>query len=174
LTLEKKIFAYGKIWHILHISRNFSTLNSLYLHLLVYYKYMLNFQWGLFCKLGFGVRFFKLLHIKLDMNFLFTCTIGCVIYHFMCWCRSLSESWSAPINPPKYRKQTIMKLVEELEVKDTNHGYLPPYRPLVVARTYKPQQWLYFVGCDSKCAKFTRPSKCRWGGLQMARGLGVS
>jgi hypothetical protein len=26
-----------------------------------------------------------------------------------------------------------MKLVEELEVKDTSHGYLPPYRPLVVA-----------------------------------------
>jgi hypothetical protein len=24
-----------------------------------------------------------------------------------------------------------MKLVEELEVKDTNHGYLPPYRPLL-------------------------------------------
>jgi hypothetical protein len=28
-----------------------------------------------------------------------------------------------------------MKLVEELEVKDTSHGYLPPYRPLVVAHT---------------------------------------
>jgi hypothetical protein len=26
-----------------------------------------------------------------------------------------------------------MKLVEELEVKDTSHGYLPPYGPLVVA-----------------------------------------
>jgi hypothetical protein len=28
-----------------------------------------------------------------------------------------------------------MKLVEELKVKDTSHGYLPPYRPLVVAHT---------------------------------------
>jgi hypothetical protein len=28
-----------------------------------------------------------------------------------------------------------MKLVEELEVKDTNRGYLPPYRPLVIAYT---------------------------------------
>jgi len=36
----------------------------------------------------------------------------------------------------EFQKQTIMKLVEELEVKDTSRGYLPPYRPLVVA--YKP------------------------------------
>jgi hypothetical protein len=28
-----------------------------------------------------------------------------------------------------------MKLVEELEVKDTSHGYLPPYIPLVVTHT---------------------------------------
>ncbi len=28
-----------------------------------------------------------------------------------------------------------MELVEELEVKDTSRGYLPPYRPLVVAHT---------------------------------------
>jgi hypothetical protein len=28
-----------------------------------------------------------------------------------------------------------MKLVEQLEVKDTSRGYLPPYRPLVVAHT---------------------------------------
>jgi hypothetical protein len=28
-----------------------------------------------------------------------------------------------------------MKLVEELEVKDTSCGYLPPYRPLVVTYT---------------------------------------
>jgi len=28
-----------------------------------------------------------------------------------------------------------MKLVEELEVKNTSHGYLPPYRPLVVTYT---------------------------------------
>jgi len=72
LTLDKEIFAYGKNWHVLHISRHFLTLNSWYLHLLIYYKYMLNFQWGLFCILKFGVIFFKLLHIKLDMNFLFT------------------------------------------------------------------------------------------------------
>jgi hypothetical protein len=45
----------------------------------------------------------------------------------------LSESWNAPLDPPKYQKQTIMKLVEEPEVKDTSRGYLPPYRPLVVA-----------------------------------------
>jgi hypothetical protein len=25
-----------------------------------------------------------------------------------------------------------MKLVEELKVKDISHGYLPPYKPLVV------------------------------------------
>jgi hypothetical protein len=48
--------------------------------------------WGLFCRLGFGVTFFKLLHIKLDMNFLFTCTIGCVIHHLMCWCKSWMKS----------------------------------------------------------------------------------
>jgi hypothetical protein len=47
----------------------------------------------------------------------------------------LSESWSAPFDPPEYQKWTIMKLVEELEVKDTSCGYLPPYRPLVVAHT---------------------------------------
>jgi hypothetical protein len=28
-----------------------------------------------------------------------------------------------------------MKLVEELEVKDTSYGYLPPYRPLVATHT---------------------------------------
>jgi hypothetical protein len=28
-----------------------------------------------------------------------------------------------------------MKLVEELEVKDTNRGFLPPYRPLVITYT---------------------------------------
>jgi hypothetical protein len=43
----------------------------------------------------------------------------------------LNESWNAPFDPPEYEKQTIMKLVEELEVKDTSRGYLPPYRPLV-------------------------------------------
>jgi len=42
---------------MLHISYHFSTLNIWYLHLLVYYKYMLNFQWGLFCRLRFGVTF---------------------------------------------------------------------------------------------------------------------
>jgi hypothetical protein len=47
----------------------------------------------------------------------------------------LSKSWSAPINPLKYQKQTIMKLVEELGVKDTSHGYLPPYKPLVITHT---------------------------------------
>jgi hypothetical protein len=63
------------------------------------------------------------------------------LYHWMCnlspyvLVQILSESWSAPFDPPKYQKQTIMKLVEELEVKDTSHGYLPPYRPLVVAHT---------------------------------------
>jgi hypothetical protein len=36
----------------------------------------------------------------------------------------MSESWNAPFDPPIYQKQNIMKLVEELEVKDTNHGYL--------------------------------------------------
>jgi hypothetical protein len=39
----------------------------------------------------------------------------------------LSKSWSAPFDPQEYQKQTIMKLVEELEVKDTSCGYLPPY-----------------------------------------------
>jgi hypothetical protein len=28
-----------------------------------------------------------------------------------------------------------MKLVEEIKGKDISHGYLPPYRPLVVAHT---------------------------------------
>ncbi len=28
-----------------------------------------------------------------------------------------------------------MKLGEELEIKDTSHGYLPPHRPLVVVHT---------------------------------------
>jgi hypothetical protein len=28
-----------------------------------------------------------------------------------------------------------MKLVEELKVKDISRGYLPPYRPLVIAHT---------------------------------------
>jgi hypothetical protein len=60
----KEISTYGKNWHRLHISRDFLTLNSWYLHLLVYYKHMLNFQWGLFCRLRFRVTFFKLLHIK--------------------------------------------------------------------------------------------------------------
>jgi hypothetical protein len=47
----------------------------------------------------------------------------------------LSESWSAPFDPPKYQKHNIMKLVEELEVKNTSHCYLSPYRPLVVVHT---------------------------------------
>ncbi len=116
LTLEKKIFAYGKNWHMLHISRHFSTLNSWYLHLLIYYKYMLNFQWGLFCKLGFGVTLFKLFHIKFDMNFLFTCTIGCVIYHLMCWCRPWAN---LGVHQLIFRsiKSTIIKLVESLKLR---------------------------------------------------------
>jgi len=47
---------------------------------------MLNFQWGLFCILGFGVTFFKFLHIKLDINFLSHDLIvlfqGCCGAHF--------------------------------------------------------------------------------------------
>jgi hypothetical protein len=35
----------------------------------------------------------------------------------------------------KFKNQTTMKLVEELEVKDTSCGYLPPYRPLVATHT---------------------------------------
>jgi hypothetical protein len=45
----------------------------------------------------------------------------------------LSKSWNAPFDPVEYQKQIIMKLMEELEVTDTSRGYLPLYRPLVVA-----------------------------------------
>ncbi len=51
--MRKKFMHMGKIGHVLHISRHFSTLNSWYFH----YKYMLSFQWRLFCKLKFGSHF---------------------------------------------------------------------------------------------------------------------
>jgi hypothetical protein len=76
-TWERNICIWEKLTRVSHISCHFLTLNSWYLHLLVYYKYMLNFQWGLFYRL-FGVTFFKLLHIKLDRNFFFT-WFSCVI-----------------------------------------------------------------------------------------------
>ncbi len=63
------------------------------------------------------------------------------LYHWMCnlspyvLVQILSESWSAPYDPSENQNQAIMKLVEELEIKDTSCGYLPPYRPLVVAHT---------------------------------------
>ncbi len=75
---ERKLCIWENLTCVLHISHHFSTLNNWYLHLLVYYKYMLNFQWGLFCRLYFEVTFFKLLHFKLDTNFLFTWS-SCVI-----------------------------------------------------------------------------------------------
>jgi hypothetical protein len=46
-TWEKNPCIWEKLTCV-HISRHFLTLNSWYLHLLIYYKYMLNFQWGLF------------------------------------------------------------------------------------------------------------------------------
>jgi hypothetical protein len=70
-TWERNFYIWEKLTCVTHFLPLFD-FNSWYLHLLIYYKYMLNFQWGLFCKLGFGVTFFKLLHIKLDMNFIFT------------------------------------------------------------------------------------------------------
>jgi hypothetical protein len=36
-----------------------------------------------------------------------------------------------------------MKLVEELEVKDTSCCYLPPYKPLVVARTNPSNDYIF-------------------------------
>jgi hypothetical protein len=47
----------------------------------------------------------------------------------------LNKSWNAPFDPPECQKQTIMKLVEELEIKDTSRDYLPPYKPLVATDT---------------------------------------
>jgi len=50
-----------KNWHVLYISHHFSTLNSWYMHFSIYYKYLLNFQWKLFYKIGSKVtisRFF--------------------------------------------------------------------------------------------------------------------
>jgi len=82
--LKKKSMHKGKKWHMLHISYNFSTLNSWYLHFSIYYKYMLNFQQGLFCKLGSRVTFFKLLHIKwheLPLHMIFLCYSKGVLEH---------------------------------------------------------------------------------------------
>jgi hypothetical protein len=75
--LRKKSLHMGKNWQVSHISCHNFNFNSWYLHLLVYYKYMLNFQWRLFCILDFGVTFFKLLHIKtwheLPLHMIFLC-----------------------------------------------------------------------------------------------------
>ncbi len=76
-------------WHVLHISHHFLTLNTWYLHLLVYYKYMFNFKWGLFCILGFGVTFFKFYISNLtwttsshDFFVLFQGCFGAHFWHF--------------------------------------------------------------------------------------------
>ncbi len=73
-----------KIWHVLYISHHFLTWNNWYLHFLVYFKYLLNFQWRLFCRLWYGVTFFKLLHIKwheLPLHMIFLCYSKGVLEH---------------------------------------------------------------------------------------------
>ncbi len=73
----------------------------------------------------------------------------------------LSKSWNAPFDPLEYRKQTSMKLVEELEVKDTNYGHLPPYRPLVVAHTSPNNDCTLLDVTIGVQISHTRPSECR-------------
>ncbi len=76
---------------MLHISRHFLTVNNWYLHLLVYYKYMLNFQWGLFCRLGFGVTFSNFCVSNLTWIFsshdLFVLFQRCFGVHFWHFCK---------------------------------------------------------------------------------------
>jgi hypothetical protein len=50
-----------KSWHLLYISHHLSILTNWYLQFSIYSKYLLTFQQGLFCKLGCGITFFKLL-----------------------------------------------------------------------------------------------------------------
>jgi len=98
--LKKNSLHKGKNWHMLHISCNFSTLNSWYLHFSVYYKYI---QWGLFCKLRCGVTFFKFLHIKwheLPFHMIFLCYSKGVLEHtfniftiFSCHCDLIIYKW---------------------------------------------------------------------------------
>jgi hypothetical protein len=47
-TWKKKKLRMGKIDMCYTFLATFFSLNSWYLHLLVYYKHMLNFQWGYF------------------------------------------------------------------------------------------------------------------------------
>jgi hypothetical protein len=73
-----------KIWHVLYISHHFLIWYNWYLHFLVYFKYLLNFQWRLFCRLWYGVTFFKLLHIKwheLPLHMIFLCYSKGVLEH---------------------------------------------------------------------------------------------
>jgi len=74
----------------------------------------------------------------------------------------LSKSWNAPFDPLKYQKQTIMNLVEDLEFKDTSRGYLPPYKPLVVAHTSPNNDCTLLDVTIGLRNSHTRLSECRW------------
>ncbi len=61
----------------------------------------------------------------------------------------------------EFQKHTIMKLVEELEVKDTSRGYLPPYRPLVVAHTSPNNDYTLLDATIVVQNSQLRPLECR-------------
>jgi hypothetical protein len=56
------------------------------------------------------------------------CTIGCVIYHLMCWCKSWASFKVHHLILWSIKSRTSWSY-------DTSHGYFPPYKPLVVAHT---------------------------------------
>jgi hypothetical protein len=83
-NLKNKSLHMGRNWHVVHISNHFLTLNSWCLHFLVYYKYLLNFQLGLFYKSGSWVTFAKFLHIKcyeFPLHMIFLCYSKGVLEH---------------------------------------------------------------------------------------------
>ncbi len=54
-----------------------------------------------------------------------------------------------------------MMLVEELEVKDTGRGYLPPHRPLVVTHTSPNNDCTLLDVTIGVQNSHTRPLECR-------------
>jgi hypothetical protein len=83
-TWERILYVWENLTHVLHISYHFSTSKVDICIFSIYYKYMLNLQQRLFCRLGFEVTIFKLLHIKwheLPFHMTFLCYSKGILEH---------------------------------------------------------------------------------------------
>jgi hypothetical protein len=125
---EQYIKCITTIWHLrkkyLHMGKfdtcyTFPTtfqLQIVYICIFVYFKYMFNLQWGLFCRLGYGVTFFKLLHIKwheLPLHIIFLCYSKSVFVATLLWksvrMKLTLPKWGlgSPTGLPKFQSSIV-------------------------------------------------------------------